>query len=255
VQISYVSQLGAGRALLKARPLIQPHLKCYNQKMEKDKQTKWSSVFNYHMPSFWAPLVILIIILVFLRTAVWNTTSFFYLLWNILLALIPFAFSTVALLQPKNGIVNKIIFVACLILWLLFIPNAPYLVTDIIHLGEIKAVPVLFDTFLLFVTASLGVIIFCLSLEQIEKIILEKFSKRKTFFIVTVIIILVSIGVYLGRFARFNSWDIFTDHQSLLGHILGVIIQTETHFVLYTLLFFSFLFSFYFSWKLFKKNN
>jgi len=223
--------------------------------MEKDTQKKWSSVFNHHLPSFLVSLIVLAVVPIVLRTLVWETTSFFYLLWNILLAFIPLALSTIALLQPRKGVFNKIIFIACLVLWLLFIPNAPYLVTDIIHLGEIKAVPILFDSFLLFATALLGVITFCLSLEQIEKIILEKFSKRKTFFAMTLIILLISFGMYLGRFARFNSWDIFTDHQSLIGHIFGVFTQTEMHVLLYILLFFFFLSLFYTSWKLFKKNN
>jgi len=116
-------------------------------------------------------------------------------------------------------------------------------------------VPVLFDTFLLFNTALLGLVIFCLSLEHIEKIILEKFSKRKTFLMTTLIILLISFGMYLCRFARFNSWDIFTNHQSLFGHIWGVISQTEAHVYLYTLLFFSFLFLSYQFWKLLKRND
>ncbi len=223
--------------------------------MEENKNNNWAPVFKKHIPSFLFPLIILSIILIVLRFFLWKTESFNYLLWNILLAFIPLVLGFIVLSQPKKGIVNKIIFIAGLVLWLLFIPNAPYLVTDIIHLGEIKAVPVLFDTFLLFNTALLGLVIFCLSLEHIEKIILEKFSKRTTFLITTLIILLISFGMYLGRFARFNSWDIFTNHQSLIGHLWGVISQTETHVYLYTLLFFLFLFPSYQFWKLLKRND
>lgn len=223
--------------------------------MEENKNNNWAPVFKKHIPSFLFPLVILSIVLIALRFFLWKTESFNYLLWNILLAFIPLVLGFIVLSQPKKGIVNKIIFIAGLVLWLLFIPNAPYLVTDIIHLGEIKAVPVLFDTFLLFDTALLGLVIFCLSLEHVEKIILEKFSKGKTFLMTTFIILLISFGMYLGRFARFNSWDIFTNHQSLIGHIWGVISQTEAHVYLYTFLFFSFLFLSYQFWKLLKRND
>ena len=223
--------------------------------MTENKNNNWALVFKKNIPDFLFPLIILSIILIAIRFFLWKTVSFNYLLWNILLAFIPLVLSLIVLFQPKKGIINKIIFIVGLILWLLFIPNAPYLVTDIIHLGEIKAVPVLFDTFLLFNTALLGLVIFCLSLEHIEKIILEKFSKVKTFLMTTFIILLISFGMYLGRFARFNSWDIFTNHQSLFGHIWGVISQTEAHVYLYTLLFFSFLFLSYQFWKLLKKRN
>jgi uncharacterized membrane protein len=224
--------------------------------MEKyQNNTNWPSVFKMEIPSFLVPLTILVVLPVVFRTIVWNTFSFSYLLWNVLLAFIPLVLSSIALSQPKRGIANKIIFIVCLILWLLFIPNAPYLVTDIIHLGETRAVPVLFDAFLLFSTALLGVITFCLSLEQIEKIILEKFSKIKTSVITTFIILLISFGMYLGRFARFNSWDFFIDHQSLIGHIREVFTQTGEHVFAYTLLFFFFLCFFYLFWKFFKKNN
>lgn len=223
--------------------------------MKKNKQITCPHIFEKIIPSFLIPIIFLSIGSIILRFLIWKTPSFNFLLWNILLALIPLVISSIVLLQPRKKNIHKLIFIIGLLLWLLFIPNAPYLITDIIHLGETKMVPILYDTFLLFSTALLGAIIFCLSLEQIEKIISEKISPRKTSIFIFVTIFLISFGVYLGRFARFNSWDFFTSHQSLIGHIWEVVNKVESQASFYTILFFLFLFFVYWSWKHLRKNE
>ena len=66
-----------------------------------------------------------------------------------------------------------------------------------------------------------------------------------------VIIFMISFGVYLGRFLRFNSWDIFINHTSLIKNIWEILSQSATHIEVYfyTTLLFSFLFIFYKAWK------
>lgn len=223
--------------------------------MKKYENKVWAQFYYEVLPSFLVLTIFTTVALISFRAFLWGTPSFNFLFWNIFLALIPLMISSALLLQQRKKIIHKIVFITGLLLWLLFIPNAPYLITDIIHLGEIKMVPVLFDTFLLFNTALLGVSVFCLSLSQMEKIISQKMSQRKTSIFISVIILLISFGMYLGRFARFNSWDFFTNHQSLIGHIWKVVNKAEPQAFLYTLLFFLFLFLTYQSWKYLRKNE
>jgi len=196
-------------------------------------------------------LTILAVVLNVLRIIIWGKMSFVYILWNIFLAFIPFVISYILLFLLKEKKLNKIIFIIGIILWLLFIPNAPYLITDFIHLGEIRVVPVIFDVFLLFSSASVGLILGFYSLFHIEQIINSKLSRRKTSAVMALIILLISFGIYLGRFLRFNSWDIFINHTSLIKHIWKILSQSAIHLevYLYILLFFFFLYLSYKAWK------
>ena len=196
-------------------------------------------------------LTILAVFLNILRIILWGKVSFVYILWNMFLAFIPFIISSLLLSFLKEKKLNKTIFIPGVILWLLFIPNAPYIVTDFIHLGVTRFAPIIYDTILLFSSASVGLILGFYSLFHIEQIIKTKYKSNITHLIMVIIIIMISFGIYLGRFLRFNSWDIFTNHISLVNNIWEILSQAVTHteVYLYTGLFFISLYLSYFAWK------
>jgi uncharacterized membrane protein len=215
------------------------------------------NIYKIIIPRSIIPLLILAIALNVSRIIIWGKFSFAYILWNIFLAFIPFIISSLLLSFSKTEKFNKVIFFAGIFFWLLFIPNAPYIVTDFIHLGEIHAVPVIFDTFLLFCSASLGLILGFYSLFHIEQIVRVKYSQKVTRIIMGLVIFLISFGMYLGRFLRFNSWDIFINHTSLVKNIWKVFSESSPRIevYLYTLLFFLFLVLSYKSWKYSNNKN
>lgn len=220
-------------------------------------KSKQLNFYKIKIPKDIIIITIFAVVLNILRIVIWDKMSFLYILWNIFLAFIPFLISFTLLSFLKDGKFNKLILIAGFILWILFIPNAPYLVTDIIHLGTTKVVPILYDTLLLFSSAWLGMILFFYSLSHIEQIIQMRFSKRNTSIIIGIIILLVSFGIYIGRFLRFNSWDVFFNHTFLIKHVWEIFSQATAHMAvyLYTLLFFSFLYLFYIAWKYSNKND
>lgn len=195
-------------------------------------------------------LTIVAVVFNFLRIFIWGKISFIYILWNLLLALIPFliSFCLYALREKK---INLFFLVISLFFWILFLPNAPYLITDLIHLGESKKVPILFDTLLLFSSAVLGLVFYLHSLKHVEIVLSKFFSQKFIKIFILVTIFLTSFGIYLGRFLRFNSWDLFLNHNSLFGHTLKIFTQMATHFDVYmfTLLFSFFLFFTYLAWQ------
>lgn len=207
-------------------------------------------IYKINIPRSIIILTILAIAFNVMRIIIWNKFSFIYILWNIFLAFIPFVISAILLYLSKETRSNKIIFIIGFILWLLFIPNSPYIVTDFIHLGEIRAIPVLYDILLLFSSATVGLLLFFHSLSHIEEIIKTKYQKYTTA-IITFIIIMISFGIYLGRFLRFNSWDIFINHTSLVKNIWVIIRDAAVHteVYLYTGMFFFFLLVSYNAWK------
>jgi len=167
------------------------------------------------------------------------------------LAFIPFVISSVLLFYSKEKKLNKILFIAGFILWILFIPNAPYLITDFIHLGVIKSVPLIFDIMLFFSSTLIGLILSFYSLFHIEQIIKIKYNKKTTSIIMGMIILLISFGIYLGRYLRLNSWDVFVNHTSLIKNILKIFSESAnyTTVFLYTGLMFVSLLLFYKSFK------
>ncbi len=179
--------------------------------MDSTKPSLHESIRKISVPRDIRLLLLLAVILNLARILLFHSTYFIYLLWNIFLALLPFLVSSIMLWQNNKGKLSKIFFAPSSLIWLLLLPNAPYIVTDLIHIGRGHGAPILYDTFLLFSSAWLGLILFAYSLSHIEKIILEKYGKFIASIKIPSIILLVSIGIYIGRYLRFNSWDIFTD--------------------------------------------
>ena len=143
-----------------------------------------------------------------------RSIAFLFLPWNLVLAAFPLIFSY-KLLQIKNTYLSWGMFG----LWLLFFPNAMYIVTDLFHLKEGAPVPQWFDLLLLFSAALNGVIMGLVSLRNAEIFLHKKVGKRLVPVIICCIFLLCGYGIYLGRYLRWNSWDIFTQPHLLLWDI------------------------------------
>jgi len=202
------------------------------------------------------PLIVLCIILTILRVVLFDKYSLIFLLWNILLAIIPFFISSIILYFHKNKKLKKWIFIILGIVWLLFLPNAPYIVTDLIHIGVVRAVPVIYDAILLFISALIGLLFGMYSVSQIEEVLLSKYSKKTTSILIFLSILLASFGMYLGRFLRFNSWDLLTNPLNSSIKFFTTLSSSSYHLesLVYVLLFFSFICISYYSWKLFREK-
>jgi uncharacterized membrane protein len=159
------------------------------------------------------------VLLSVLRIVLFDTYASVYLLWNLFLAILPFFISLILLENVKAGRVGRAVLILGLVFWILFIPNAPYVVTDLIHISRSRPVPIIFDTFLLFTSAWVGMLLYFYSFFHIEQLARMKLSPRVTSVLVLVVSFAVSFGVYLGRFLRFNSWDVFTNPTALYGGV------------------------------------
>ena len=158
---------------------------------------------------------------------IWLTQSYYYwfLIWNLFLAYIPFIMSQY-LISFKSG---KLSFLVLFGIWLLFLPNAPYIITDIFHLSDSNTAPEWFDLLLLFLFAINGIILFFITTYQMHTIILYKTSHKTAMLISTCVMFLSGFGIYLGRFLRFNSWDIISNPTPLLFDILDRITDPLAH--------------------------
>jgi len=152
---------------------------------------------------------------------------FIFLAWNIFLAWIPFAVSSF-LVKPGHNKKWKQIFL--FIVWLLFFPNALYIITDLIHLDIETDVPKWYDAILLFASSIVGLMMAFVSLRRIESLLSRSVNKKWLQVIIPAILFLGSFGVYLGRFLRWNSWDIIRNPLGLLWTIVQRFIFPMEHF-------------------------
>lgn len=146
-------------------------------------------------------------LLIACRMYITRELLFIFLVWNLFLAWIPFYVSALLQLFKQKRRVSYLL----LITWLLFFPNSLYLITDLIHVGRGSDFPRWFDAILIFSAAVLGLLMAFISLYRVEQFLETKMKQRVVHALMIFILFLGSFGVYLGRFLRWNSWDVL--HQ------------------------------------------
>ncbi|HZV68395.1 MAG TPA: DUF1361 domain-containing protein [Saprospiraceae bacterium] len=157
-----------------------------------------------------------------------ETKTFLFLNWNLFLAFIPW-FATTLIILSKRLRTNKIALMFVLVVWLLFFPNAPYILTDLFHLRVRSAIPIWYDLVVILSFAWTGLTFGFLSLVDIESLASKYMPARVVRFVLFVLLFAGSFGIYLGRYLRWNSWDIFNNPFSLLSEIGDRFIDPFSH--------------------------
>lgn len=163
-------------------------------------------------------------LLLFIRMIVTNSIEYIFLPWNLFLAFVPY-WITRWMTRSVSIIENKMKLVIALAVWLLFIPNSFYIITDLFHLTHIETAPLWFDLLLIFSFAWNGIIFGIISLRRVEVITTIVRGKGHSIFLVFVVMWLNAFGIYIGRVLRFNSWDVISDPFSLAGEILNMVLH------------------------------
>ncbi|WP_299430051.1 DUF1361 domain-containing protein [uncultured Maribacter sp.] len=140
------------------------------------------------------------------RVVTTHSIDFTFLLWNLFLAILPLVLSKTIRYTPKIH-ASKPVLYSLLILWVLFLPNSPYIITDFIHLETGK--PTMWiDLFMLFIFALNGVLLGALSMIDIFYFLTKKYTQKIANYTLFTTCYLSGFGIFIGRFFRFNSWDI-----------------------------------------------
>jgi len=140
-----------------------------------------------------------------------HTHHFQTLVWNLFLAWIPLVLSALIYrASTRRGDVTRWILAPVAIVWLLFFPNAPYIVTDLVHLGQYPDnIPGWYDVMLVAWFAWTGLLLGVVSLRLMQEIVAHARGSRVGWAFVVLVTAAGSIGIYAGRFLRFNSWNVF----------------------------------------------
>lgn len=179
-----------------------------------------------------------------------GTWQYYGLVWNLFLAWIPFLLAYLAYILSWQRRWVYLVVAVFAFLWLIFFPNAPYILTDMQHLSmNVTNVPLWYDVILLTWFSWTGVLLGVVSLNLMQEIIKREFGRWIGWIFVFVAAGLSSAGVYIGRFIRLNTWDIFQDPGSTVESVWSWLQDPSLRSVgfigLYTLFFLFVYFTFY----------
>lgn len=138
-----------------------------------------------------------------------------FLIFNLVLAIIPFLIGLIWLATPRLH-ANKYLLLSGTVGWLLFLPNAPYIVTDFLHFKKESAMPEWFDVLMLASFSCSGLAFGFTSLAIMQQLWQLRFGTRAAEMCIVAGCLLSGLGVYIGRFLRYNSWDILHRPIALL---------------------------------------
>lgn len=197
---------------------------------------------------------------VFIR--VWHRRSpgFVFLIWNIFLAWVPFYLS---IILTQYEFKNKGLKFITAFIWLMFYPNAPYIITDFIHLSAYNfyisetyafnnSYRIWYDFFLISIFVITGLILAYASLRLVHNYIKQSYGSFLGWIFISIVSILSGYAIYLGRFIRVNSWEIVTNPIQLIRVLFKNI---NTSGLIYSLLFGFMILFIYLSLKLLGSFN
>jgi uncharacterized membrane protein len=160
--------------------------------------------------------------LVVARIAWTGNVRYAFLVWNLFLAWLPLVFALLAREHYRAGERPGWRFCGLSAAWLLFFPNAPYIFTDLAHLTSRYFPHFWVDLAVILSCALTGLVLGFVSLYLMHSVVTRMLGQAAGWTFVAVAAGLCSFGIYLGRFLRFNSWDVVAKPGKLVESISSV---------------------------------
>lgn len=173
--------------------------------------------------AFYAIVLISLYSLGLYLSRVWYTGTWVVyanLVWNLFLAWMPYAFSMLA--DGLNRLFPRRWWLQLVpgIIWLMFFPNAPYILTDFFHLEARIGVPLWYDILLLFSFSFTGLFLAMISMRTMQRVVRYYVGTFLSWVFALLALSTSGIGIYLGRFERWNSWDMLSHPSRILLDVI-----------------------------------
>jgi uncharacterized membrane protein len=153
---------------------------------------------------------------------------FAWLTWNLFLALVPYLVTRFAV-HNISWIERRWKFALLFAVWLLFLPNSFYIITDLFHLEINSRIPLWFDLALIFSFAWNGILLGVVSIRQMEKMVQLNYPSIAEWQFVYPLMLLNAFGVYIGRYLRYNTWDVLANPFQLTSDIFYLLFHPVQH--------------------------
>ena len=162
------------------------------------------------------------------RFARTGETAYAFLVWNLVLATVPLGASTILVhLHWRREF--PLLQWAAFTVWILFLPNAPYILTDFVHLRERPSMPLWFDIALLASGAGTGVLLAYAAAADVHAVVRDRYGRVIGWGVVVIAFLLSGFGIFLGRFLRWNSWDAVVAPRSVFHDIAVRVLDPLAH--------------------------
>lgn len=148
--------------------------------------------------------------------------SYGFLAWNLFLAYVPY-FISEWLAKHSQILASRLKLIPLVFTWVLFMPNSFYILTDLFHLNNMTKGDSWYDLTLILSFAWNGILFGILSIYKMEMLLKNAKGKFIAGVIICAVMWLNAFGVYIGRYLRFNSWDIFVNPFSLISETVEII--------------------------------
>ncbi len=155
-----------------------------------------------------------------IRIIITGNFTYIFLLWNLFLAFVPLGLSWLfkRMVKTSTNTIGKFLLLFTFGFWLLFFPNAPYIITDMVHLTNSYTQKFWYDLILIYLFAFSGISAGMYSLYWIHQGVHQLFGQWTGWVVVVISAFMAGYGVYLGRILRWNSWDILSDPFYIVYH-------------------------------------
>ena len=169
-------------------------------------------------------LTLIASMLLMFRAKMSNSFYLIFLIWNIFLAAIPYGITFYIPLK-KRWFTVKWIKVLVFFIWLLFLPNAPYILSDFTHLQWSPLRYLILDAIIISCSSLLGFLFMAFSIRDMQSLFFSTLSRKQNLLLLISICILLGFGIYLGRYLRWNSWDVMQNPKALVQDIDNIVIH------------------------------
>lgn len=158
-----------------------------------------------------------------------GTLAYSYLIWNLFLSWLPLGASIWLVARLKHKLWSSWETIAISLIWLLFLPNSFYMISDFIHIVEVPIATLLYDVLTFVACIAAGVLLGFTSLYIVHREFIRRFGHWAAAWIVGGILLACSFGVYIGRDLRWNSWDIFFNPSGLIFDVTDRLVNLQSY--------------------------
>lgn len=154
---------------------------------------------------------------------------FWFLFWNLWLAWLPLLFAIMLVRNLRSKRWNSWPNVLLTVLWLSFLPNSFYIISDLIHVHLTGEINILFDVVWFFSCIFNSLVFGYTSLYLVHRELIKRFKPHRAHMVIGLILVVCSFAIYLGRYLRWNSWDVLINPFGLLFDVSDRLINPVAH--------------------------
>ncbi|MEO8863338.1 MAG: DUF1361 domain-containing protein [Candidatus Saccharimonadales bacterium] len=172
---------------------------------------------------------IISIVLFCLRVLAAHNTRYWFLIWNLVLAWLPVVWAYILTKRLKTHSFREPVQIFLFLLWLGFLPNSFYVISDLVHLTSTGEVGLLFDAVLFMSFIWNALVAGFISMYWIHKAVLRRRSSLFSAIFMQIVIVVASFAIYLGRTLRWNTWDVAVNPFGILFDVSERVINPLAH--------------------------